>query len=101
MSLIKTWVANDADEPIVPIEDQAMQQLRNIAKMPFVFRHVAAMPDVHWGMGASSASSDTILRRTGAASASFGIASHHSRWPASADRTTASGRGSVTSPRSS
>jgi len=50
---IKTWVANEAGEPIVPIEDQARQQLRNIAKMPFVFRHVAAMPDVHWGMGAT------------------------------------------------
>jgi RNA-splicing ligase RtcB len=50
---IKAWAANDAGEPIVPIEDQARQQLRNIAKMPFVFRHVAATPDVHWGMGAT------------------------------------------------
>ncbi len=50
---IKTWVANEAGEPIVPVEDKARQQLRNIAKLPFVFRHVAAMPDVHWGMGAT------------------------------------------------
>jgi tRNA-splicing ligase RtcB len=37
----------------VPVEDAAKQQLRNLASMPFVFRHVAAMPDVHWGMGAT------------------------------------------------
>jgi tRNA-splicing ligase RtcB len=37
----------------VPVEDAAMQQLRNVAGLPFVFRHVAAMPDVHWGKGAT------------------------------------------------
>src|SRR5260370_13272376 len=37
----------------VPIEDAAMQQLRSVAALPFVYKHVAAMPDVHWGMGAS------------------------------------------------
>ncbi len=36
-----------------PFEDSAMEQLRNVAKLPFVFRHVAGMPDVHWGMGAT------------------------------------------------
>ena len=35
----------------VPVEESAMQQLRNVASMPFVHKHVAAMPDVHWGMG--------------------------------------------------
>lgn len=35
------------------IEESAMQQLRNISKMPFIHKHVAAMPDVHWGMGAT------------------------------------------------
>lgn len=34
-------------------EDAAMQQLRNIAKLPFIFRHVAGMPDVHLGIGAT------------------------------------------------
>jgi tRNA-splicing ligase RtcB len=37
----------------VPVEDQAMQQLRNVAALPFIYHHVAAMPDVHWGMGAT------------------------------------------------
>ena len=44
---VKMWTRG------VPIEDKAAQQLRNVAAMPFVFRHVAAMPDVHWGMGAT------------------------------------------------
>src|SRR4029079_1611899 len=44
---IKAWTRG------VPIEDQAKQQLRNLAGMPFIFRHVAAMPDVHWAMGAT------------------------------------------------
>jgi tRNA-splicing ligase RtcB len=44
---IKAWIKG------VPIEDAAAQQLRNIARLPFVFEHVAAMPDVHWGMGAT------------------------------------------------
>lgn len=35
------------------IEPQAMAQLRNTAALPFVFRHVAAMPDVHLGKGAT------------------------------------------------
>jgi tRNA-splicing ligase RtcB (3'-phosphate/5'-hydroxy nucleic acid ligase) len=35
------------------IEPQAMAQLKNTAALPFVFRHVAAMPDVHLGKGAT------------------------------------------------
>jgi len=35
------------------VEDQAAQQLKNIASLPFVFKHVAAMPDVHLGIGAT------------------------------------------------
>lgn len=37
----------------VPVEEAAMQQLRNVASLPFIHKHVAAMPDVHWGMGAT------------------------------------------------
>ena len=37
----------------VAVEEQAMQQLRNVAALPFIHHHVAAMPDVHWGMGAT------------------------------------------------
>ncbi len=44
---IKAWVDG------VPLEQQALQQLRNIASMPFIHRHVAVMPDVHFGLGAT------------------------------------------------
>lgn len=44
---IKAWTNG------VPVEDMARQQLSNVAGLPFVFHHVAAMPDVHWGMGAT------------------------------------------------
>ncbi len=44
---IKGWVRG------VPLEDQARQQLRNIATLPFVGPWVAVMPDVHLGIGAT------------------------------------------------
>ncbi len=30
-----------------------MDQLRNVASLPFIHKHVAAMPDVHFGLGAT------------------------------------------------
>lgn len=44
---IKAWTRG------VQVEDVARQQLRNLASMPFIHKHIAAMPDVHWGMGAT------------------------------------------------
>jgi tRNA-splicing ligase RtcB (3'-phosphate/5'-hydroxy nucleic acid ligase) len=44
---VKAWVRG------VPLEEQAKQQLLNVAQLPFVFKWVAAMPDVHWGIGAT------------------------------------------------
>src|SRR3984957_8824508 len=44
---IKAWTRG------VPSEPQALQQLRNVASLPFIHKHVAVMPDVHWGMGAT------------------------------------------------
>lgn len=44
---IKAWTRG------VQVEEVAKQQLLNLAGMPFIFKHVAAMPDVHWGMGAT------------------------------------------------
>lgn len=44
---IKTWTKG------LVIEDQALQQLHNIAKLPFIHKHIAVMPDVHWGTGAT------------------------------------------------
>jgi tRNA-splicing ligase RtcB len=37
----------------VPVEAQAMQQLRNVANLPIIHEHVAVMPDVHLGYGAT------------------------------------------------
>jgi tRNA-splicing ligase RtcB len=35
------------------VDDRSKQQLSNIASLPFVHHHVAAMPDVHLGIGAT------------------------------------------------
>ena len=44
---IKAWVKG------VPLEDAARKQLVNVSQLPFIFKWVAAMPDVHWGIGAT------------------------------------------------
>src|SRR4051812_18685943 len=44
---IKMWTDG------VPVEDGAIAQLKNVASMRFIHSHVAVMPDVHWGMGAT------------------------------------------------
>ncbi|MEK7414089.1 MAG: RtcB family protein [Planctomycetota bacterium] len=44
---IKAWVRG------VPLEDEARTQLINAARMPFIHRHIAVMPDVHKGIGAT------------------------------------------------
>jgi tRNA-splicing ligase RtcB len=44
---IKAWTRG------VQLEAAAEKQLRNVAALPFVFKWVAAMPDVHWGVGAT------------------------------------------------
>ncbi|ATP52861.1 RNA-splicing ligase RtcB [Pseudomonas putida] len=44
---IKLWTDG------VPIEDEARQQLLNTAKLPFIFKHLAVMPDVHLGKGST------------------------------------------------
>jgi tRNA-splicing ligase RtcB len=35
------------------IEATAREQLENLSRLPFVLKHVAVMPDVHWGNGTS------------------------------------------------
>ncbi len=35
------------------IEESARQQLANVSELPIVHHHIAAMPDVHWGYGAT------------------------------------------------
>jgi len=44
---IKAWTKG------VPLDDSARQQLLNAAQLPFIFKWIAAMPDVHWGIGAT------------------------------------------------
>lgn len=44
---IKAWIDG------VPVEDEAKKQLQNVARLPIVWPHVAVMPDVHFGIGAT------------------------------------------------
>lgn len=44
---VKMWTRG------VPVEDAAREQLANTAKMPFIFKHLAVMPDVHLGKGST------------------------------------------------
>jgi tRNA-splicing ligase RtcB len=44
---VKAWTRG------VPFEAEARAQLQNVASLPFVHPWVAAMPDVHWGIGAT------------------------------------------------
>jgi tRNA-splicing ligase RtcB len=44
---IKAWIGN------MEIEEEAMKQLHNVSRMPFIYKHIAVMPDVHAGMGAT------------------------------------------------
>jgi tRNA-splicing ligase RtcB len=47
VGLVKMWTRG------VPVEEEAKRQLRNVAGLPFIHKWVAAMPDVHWGRGAT------------------------------------------------
>jgi tRNA-splicing ligase RtcB len=44
---VKAWIRG------VPLEESAAKQLENVARLPFIHKWVAAMPDVHWGIGAT------------------------------------------------
>lgn len=44
---IKAWIEG------VPLEDQARKQLENTASVSIVHPHLAVLPDVHWGLGAT------------------------------------------------
>jgi tRNA-splicing ligase RtcB len=39
--------------PPETIEPEALRQIENTASMPFIFKHVAVMPDCHYGKGAT------------------------------------------------
>ena len=44
---VLSWV------PEAQIEEGALQQIHSLAELPFIFRHVAVMPDCHFGLGAT------------------------------------------------
>jgi len=44
---VKMWTKG------VPVEDEARRQLSNTARMPFIYKHIAVMPDVHVGKGST------------------------------------------------
>ena len=46
-NLIKSWTEG------LPEDEGAIRQLENIASMPFVYKHIAVMPDYHLGMGST------------------------------------------------
>ncbi|MBM3225936.1 MAG: RtcB family protein, partial [Candidatus Tectomicrobia bacterium] len=54
---IKAWTHG------VPVEEAAVQQLHNVARLPFIYKWIAVMPDVHWGIGATIGS---VIPTTGA-----------------------------------
>src|SRR3989304_6144816 len=62
---IKAWVDG------VPVEDAARRQLFNIASLPFIHHHVAVMPDVHLGKGATVGS--VIATRAAIVPAAVGV----------------------------
>lgn len=60
---VKIWSEN--------VENEALTQLRNVARLPFVFKHVAAMPDVHMGVGAAIGS--VVATKGAACPAAVGV----------------------------
>jgi tRNA-splicing ligase RtcB (3'-phosphate/5'-hydroxy nucleic acid ligase) len=57
--------------PPSEVESVALDQLRNVTALPWVFHHVAAMPDVHFGKGATVGS--VIAMRGAVSPAAVGV----------------------------
>lgn len=62
---IRLWTRPESVEP------EAMRQLRNISALPWAFKHVAVMPDVHYGKGATVGS--VIAMRDAVSPAAVGV----------------------------
>ncbi|MBI4512015.1 MAG: RtcB family protein [Deltaproteobacteria bacterium] len=62
---IKLWTR------VEEVESVALDQLRNVASLPWVAHHVAAMPDVHFGKGATVGS--VIAMRGAVSPAAVGV----------------------------
>ena len=57
--------------PKAEVEETALIQLQKMAKLPWVFKHIAVMPDVHWGMGCTVGS--VIASKEAIAPAAVGV----------------------------
>ena len=57
--------------PVEDVESSALDQLRNIAALPWAFHHVAVMPDVHYGKGATVGS--VIAMKNAVSPAAVGV----------------------------
>jgi tRNA-splicing ligase RtcB len=53
------------------VESEALSQLKNISSLPWVFKHVAVMPDVHYGKGATVGS--VIAMKNAVSPAAVGV----------------------------
>ncbi|HWM03897.1 MAG TPA: RtcB family protein [Actinophytocola sp.] len=62
---IRLWTRPESVEPA------AMRQLHNISALPWTFKHVAVMPDVHYGKGATVGS--VIAMRDAVSPAAVGV----------------------------
>ncbi len=62
---VKLWT------PLADVEPQALDQLKRIASLPWVVHHVAVMPDVHYGMGATVGS--VVAMRGAVSPAAVGV----------------------------
>jgi tRNA-splicing ligase RtcB len=62
---IKLWA------PLPEVEGSALEQLKRTASLPWVFHHVAAMPDVHFGKGATVGS--VVAMKGAVAPAAVGV----------------------------
>lgn len=45
--IVKMWTKG------VPVEEDAKKQINNISTLPFIYKHIAVMPDCHVGKGAT------------------------------------------------
>jgi len=88
---IKMWLDN--------IEDGAMKQARNLANLPFAFKHVALMPDAHQGygmpIGGVLATENIIVPNAVGVDIGCGMAFVQTNIPAQLLRNTETGQGNL------
>jgi len=69
---VKIWTSD--------IESEASSQLELLAQLPFIFKHVAVMPDVHAGKGSTVgtvfATTDIVIPATVGVDIGCGMAAH-------------------------